>query len=129
VIGVLGYAWDIKQTGVQIIFSPETVTTDTKVACNAFTKPSIMPPLQPVEALVSRVVSLEADYSKVKKEITLIIPHSGPTHTEGYEVVVKEFSEQSGTWKEVEDFTNIQRKSGRYIYKMIIVALRHVGLK
>lgn len=71
-------------------------------------------PLDPGETLVSRFVHLESKTLKVNKGFDVVIPHSGPIHTKGYEVVVKEFCEETSTWRELDGdmFTNIQDVKG-----------------
>lgn len=119
VIGTKGLQWNIKETGVRILFLPGTVPSDTSISCHVYKEPEKQPPLEPTESLVSMVVRLHVDADNVNpvfdKEIGLVIPHCGATQTKGYEVTVKEYSENSGIWEEVDDFINIQNKSGSYV--------------
>ncbi|XP_031570249.1 uncharacterized protein LOC116304626 [Actinia tenebrosa] len=111
VIGAKGCQWDIKETGVRILFMPGTVPSDTSIPCHVCKEPENHLPLEPTESLVSMVVALDADNPVFDKEIGLLIPHSGSMKTKGYEVAVREYKENLGIWEEVDDFINIQHES------------------
>ena len=75
-------------------------------------------PLDFGETLISRVISLEVDSSVVKEDFTIAIPHSGSKRYEFgscYKYVVKEFCQESETWKDADlsTFENVERQSGK----------------
>lgn len=108
-IGVEGSNRSINNTGIFICFGPNTVPSNTVVSSHVYCE--CQHPLDTTETLVSRVVSLEVVPEKLNnKSFTMVIPHSVVhclwwLYRECYETVVKEFCQDSNSWRDVESHT------------------------
>ena len=92
---------------MHFIFPPGAVTEPTEVTCSLWNSKLRAPILVESEALVSNVIEL----SPVDLKLAIALPYSS-TELQGYEVIVKQLTNQiNNTWKEIETI-DIKDESG-----------------
>ena len=99
---------------MHFIFPPGAVTEPTEVTCSLWNSKLRAPILAENEALVSNVIELSPVDLKLADHVTIALPYSS-TELEGYEVVVKQLTNQiNNTWEEIETI-DIKDESGTAI--------------